>query len=45
MKYVVEMGTGGMLYIADFMKIGSGIQQLLRKDTHTDTHTHTRTAK
>jgi hypothetical protein len=26
MKYVVEMGSGGMIYIESFMKTGSGIQ-------------------
>jgi hypothetical protein len=29
MKYVVEMGSGGMIYIPSFMMIGSGIQVLL----------------
>jgi hypothetical protein len=41
MKYAVEMGTGVMIYIPSFMKIGSGIQKLKRWDTHRDTHTHT----
>jgi hypothetical protein len=39
MKYVVEMGSGGMLYIPSFLEIGSGIQKLLWGDTHTDTQT------
>jgi hypothetical protein len=28
MKYAVEMGSGAMIYIASFIKIGSGIQKL-----------------
>jgi hypothetical protein len=36
MNYVVEMGSGAMIYIPSLMKIGSGIQSLLRGDTHTD---------
>jgi hypothetical protein len=30
MKYAVEMGSGGMIYIPSFMTIGSGIQVILR---------------
>jgi hypothetical protein len=37
MKYAVEMGSGAMIYIPSFIKIGSGIQKLIREDTHTDT--------
>jgi hypothetical protein len=44
MKYVVEMGSGAMIYIPSFIKIGSGIQKLLGGDKHTDTHTHRHTA-
>jgi hypothetical protein len=29
MKYAVEMGSGAMIYIPSFMKIGSGIQKLM----------------
>jgi hypothetical protein len=29
MKYAVEMGSGAMMYIPSFMKIGSGIQKLM----------------
>jgi hypothetical protein len=29
MKYAVEMGSGAMLYIPNFVKIGSGIQNLI----------------
>jgi hypothetical protein len=28
MKYAVEMGSGAMIYIPSFIKIGSGIQKL-----------------
>jgi hypothetical protein len=28
MKYVVEMGSGVMIYIRNFIKIGSGIRRL-----------------
>jgi hypothetical protein len=30
MKHVVEMGSGAMIYIPGFIKIGSGIQKLIR---------------
>jgi uncharacterized protein YraI len=30
MKYTVEMVSGAMVYISNFMKIGSGIQVILR---------------
>jgi hypothetical protein len=30
MKYVVEMGSGGMIYIPGLMKFGTGLQALLR---------------
>jgi hypothetical protein len=29
MNYAVEMGSGAMIYIPSFMKIGSGIQKLI----------------
>jgi hypothetical protein len=29
MKYVVELGSGVMIYIANFTKIGSDIQKLM----------------
>jgi hypothetical protein len=29
MKYVVEMGSGAMMYIPSFIKIGSAIQRFL----------------
>jgi hypothetical protein len=30
MKYTVEMGSCGMIYIPSFMKIGTGVQANLR---------------
>jgi hypothetical protein len=29
MKYTVEMGSGAMIFIPNFIKIGSGIQKLM----------------
>jgi hypothetical protein len=29
MKYAVEMGSGGMIYIPSFINIDSGIQKLI----------------
>jgi hypothetical protein len=29
MKYAVEMGSGAMIYIPNFIKIGSAIQKLM----------------
>jgi hypothetical protein len=29
MKYAVETGSGAMIYIPSFLKIGSGIQKLM----------------
>jgi hypothetical protein len=39
MKYTVEMGSDGMKYIPSFIKIGSGIQQLI--DGASQTHRRT----
>jgi hypothetical protein len=39
MKYVVGLGSGGMMYIPSFIKNGSVIQKLIWGDTHTD-YTH-----
>jgi hypothetical protein len=39
MKYAVEMGSGAMIYIPSFVKIGSGIQKLMgggMEHRHTD---------
>jgi hypothetical protein len=38
MKYAVEMGSGAMIYIPSFIKIGSGIQKLIGR--YTDIHRH-----
>jgi hypothetical protein len=37
MKYAVEMSSVAMIYIPNFIKIGSGIQKL---EGFTDTQTH-----
>jgi hypothetical protein len=37
MKYAVEMGSGTMIHIPSFIKIGSGIQKLMRR--HASMHT------
>jgi hypothetical protein len=46
------MGLGAMIYVINFIKIGSGIQKLItgihiqaRARTHTHTHTHTHTGR
>jgi putative component of toxin-antitoxin plasmid stabilization module len=43
----VEMGSGAMIYTSSCIKIGSGIQRLIRGDTHTyiQTDRHTQAAK
>jgi hypothetical protein len=39
------MGSGAVIYVPNFIKIGSGVQKLMgRIHTHTHTQTHTRTA-
>jgi hypothetical protein len=35
MRYAVEMGSGDMIYIPRFTKIGSGIQKLIGMDSQT----------
>jgi hypothetical protein len=35
MKYAAEMGSGTIIYIPSFIKIGSGIQKLIARDAHT----------
>jgi hypothetical protein len=37
MKYAVEMGSGVMIYIPSFIKIGSGIQKFIGGYTDTQT--------
>jgi hypothetical protein len=34
-KYTVEMGSDAMIYIPSFIKTGSGIQKLMRRDIQT----------
>jgi hypothetical protein len=45
MKFAVEMAPGVLIYIKSFIKIGAGVHTFLGGDTHTDTHTHTQTAR
>jgi hypothetical protein len=35
------MGSGAVIYVPGFIKIGSGVQTLIGVNTHTHTHTHT----
>jgi hypothetical protein len=39
MKYAVEMGSGAMIYIPNFIKIDSVIQKLMEGGRLTDTQT------
>jgi hypothetical protein len=34
------MGSGGVIYVPGFIKIGSGVQKLIGGGGYTDTHTH-----
>jgi hypothetical protein len=34
-KYAIEMGSGTMIHVPNFMKIGSGILMLGGRDAHT----------
>jgi hypothetical protein len=46
MKYAVEMGSGAMIYIPSFIKIGSGIEKMVGGgfiDTQTAWGSHMRT--
>jgi hypothetical protein len=37
MRYALEMDSGAMIYVPSFIKIGSGIQKLIRRiHRHTD---------
>jgi hypothetical protein len=47
MNFSFEMGSGGMINIPSFIKIGSGIPKLLSGGTYrdADTHRHTQTAR
>jgi hypothetical protein len=42
MNYVVEMGSGALIYISSFIKIASVIQNLLWWDTHAYLQIHRR---
>jgi hypothetical protein len=35
MKYAVEMGSDAMIYIPNFIQIGSSIKKLLGREAHT----------
>jgi hypothetical protein len=37
-KQAVEMGSGAVIYVPSFIKIGSGVQRLTGGDTQTHTH-------
>jgi hypothetical protein len=37
MKYAVEMGSGAVIYVPSFIKIGSGVQKSIR-GIHRHTH-------
>jgi hypothetical protein len=39
MKYGIDVGSGAMIYIPSFIKIGSGIQKLIGGRGFTDTDT------
>jgi hypothetical protein len=39
MKCAVEMGSGAMMYIPSYIKIGSGIPKLIEGDSQTHKHT------
>jgi hypothetical protein len=41
MKYAVEMGSGTMIYVPSFTKIGSTIQKLIGRDTQTAWRSYT----
>jgi hypothetical protein len=38
MKYAVEVGSGVMIYIPSFIKIGSGIHKFIERYTDHQTH-------
>jgi hypothetical protein len=39
------MGSGAVIYVPNFIKIGSGVQTLIRRGGYTDTHKQTHTHK
>jgi hypothetical protein len=36
LKYIVEMGSGTVIYVPSFLKSGSSIQKLMVEDTQQD---------
>jgi hypothetical protein len=43
-NWVAEMGSGAVIYIPSFIKIGSGVQKFIggmHRHTQTNIHTHT----
>jgi hypothetical protein len=42
-EHAVEIGSGAMIFIPSFIKIGSGIQKLMRG--YIDTQTHRKTGR
>jgi hypothetical protein len=38
MKYAAEMGSGAVIYIPSFIKIGAGIQKLIGRGRYTDSN-------
>jgi hypothetical protein len=40
MKYIVEIGSGAVMYMPSFIQSGSGIQKLMRDNIQTH-HRHT----
>jgi hypothetical protein len=44
MKYTIEMASGGVIYIPDFMKISTGVQKLIG-GIHMQTCTQTPTPR
>jgi hypothetical protein len=41
MNYAIEMGSGALICVQSFIKIGPAIQKLMRGHIDTDTHTQT----
>jgi hypothetical protein len=41
MKYAVEMGSGAVIYVPSFIKIGSGTEKLMGGRIHRHTQTAT----
>jgi hypothetical protein len=45
MNYAVEMGLCALIYVQSLIEICLAIQKLIVVYTHSDTHTHTQTAR